>query len=120
MGFPFKQFFSALTTLAPVILMVVPGGAALAPFVPLIVKAVADAEKDPGTTGPDKRAFVLAQVANGAAIANQAKPGVVNEVQVVEAAGHYVDAVIGSINAVKQATIALPTQPTLVDTARTV
>lgn len=116
MGFPFKQFFGALTTLAPVVLMVVPGGAALAPFVPLIVKAIADAEKDPGASGADKRAFVQAQVANGAALANQAKPGTINEPMIVDAAGHYVDAVIGSINAVKKAAVALPDAPSLLDT----
>ncbi len=114
MGFPFSQFFTALTGLAPVVLMLVPGGAALSPLVPLIVKTIADVEQKPGLAGPDKRAFVQQVVQDGATATNLIKPGTIDVPLVVDAAGHYVDAIIGSINSVKKAQAALPTLPTLV------
>lgn len=114
MGFPFRQFFTTLTVLAPALLPIVPGGALVAPFVPIIIKTIADAQQDPGKTGPEKRAFVQQAVKDGAELANQAKPGTIDVALVVDAAGHYTDAVIGSINAVKQAHDKLPAVPAMI------
>lgn len=114
MGFPFHQFFGALTSLAPVVLMLVPGGQVLAPFVPVIVKTIADIELRPGITGPNKRAFVQQAVADAAAATNLVHPNTVDVPLIVDAAGHYVDAVIGSINSVQTARQALPAVPTIV------
>lgn len=117
MGFPFREFFGVVTQVAPMLLPIVPGGAIVAPFLPTILEAIADAEKKPGTTGPEKRTYVQEIVADGAHVANQARPGSVDEALVVEAAGHYVDAIIQSVNAVQKAKAALPDVPAIVQPA---
>lgn len=108
MAFPYQQFIAALTQVGPMLLPLIPGGAVIAPFVPTILKTIADAEKKPGATGAEKRAYVQQIVAGGVEIANRAKPGSVDGPLVVEASGHYVDAIVTSINAVRAAKVAMP------------
>jgi hypothetical protein len=113
MGFDFKQFTSILTLVAPVVLLAVPGGAALAPLAGVIIKGIQDAQQQPGKTGPEKKAFVLTLVQDAASGTNLVKPGTIDQPLVVEAAGHAIDAVIGTVNAIQTAHAALPTVPAL-------
>jgi len=109
MKFPFKKFVATLSMVAPVIAMVVPGGDVIAPYLPSILKGIADAERTPGTAGQTKRGYVVEIAVNAAHITNAAKPGTVNPVLVGEVAGAYVDAVVGTINLARDAQAALPT-----------
>jgi len=59
MKFPFKKFVATLSMVAPVIAMVVPGGDVIAPYLPSILKGIADAERTPGTAGQTKRGYVV-------------------------------------------------------------
>lgn len=111
MGFDFKQFASILTLVAPVVLLAVPGGAALAPLAGVIIKGIQDAQQQPGKTGPEKKAFVLSLVQDAATGTNLVKPGTIDAPLVVEAAGHAVDAVITTVNAISTAHAALPNGP---------
>jgi hypothetical protein len=97
--------------IAEMLLPLVPGGALIEPFVPQLVKAINAIEQKPGVSGPEKRAYVQEVVAQSAAVANDARPGSVDVPVVVEAAGHYVDAIIGTVNAVQKAKAALPDVP---------
>lgn len=115
MGFPYRALFTGmLPKVAEMLLPIVPGGAAIAPFVPKVIKAMTEIEHTPGVTGPEKRVYVQKIVADAAEIANQAKPGSVDVPLVVDVAGHYVDAIIGSVNAVQAAKAALPDVPPIV------
>jgi hypothetical protein len=114
MGFPFAKFFSTLTAIAPAILLAVPGGAALAPMVPLIVAGIAHEQAIAGKSGADKKAAVLQLVADSVAGTNLVKPGTIDPALVQVAAGHAIDAVITSVQAVQAAHAALPSVPAIV------
>ncbi len=114
MGFSVGQFFSILTAVAPVVLLAVPGGAVIAPLVPLILKGIADAQAKPGATGPQKKAYVMALVSDAVKATSLVRPGILDQVLAIEAAGHGIDAVISSINAVQVAHAALPGLPVIV------
>lgn len=115
MGFDFGKFLQILTTVAPVILLAVPGGAALAPVAAVIVTGIADAQKKPGATGPEKKAFVLQLVKDATEGAVLVKPGAIDPVLVQEAAGHAIDAVIATVHAVQGAHDQLPHVLTAID-----
>ena len=108
MSLSFNKFVSILTTVAPVILLVVPGGTVLAPLLPLIIKAIADAERQAGASGPEKRAQVVATIQRVAAASNVMDPGTVNQVVMKAALGHAIDAMLTSVNAVAVAHEAVP------------
>lgn len=55
-----SQWFGFAKKLLPVALLLVPGGEALAPFLPTIIAAMTAAEADPGKTGAEKKAYVRA------------------------------------------------------------
>jgi len=116
MGFDFGKFLAILGAVAPVVLMVVPGGAVLAPLIPVMIKGIAEAQQMPGKTGPEKKAIVLHEVEQGALVLNSLKPGTIDPALAVEAAGHGIDAVITSIHAVETAQAALPAVPALIAT----
>jgi hypothetical protein len=114
MGFPFKKFVAALTTLAPIVLLLVPGGDKVAPFVPVILAGIAEAEKIKGATGPEKKAHVqslVAGVADGIALA---KPGEIDKEELLEASGSAIDAIIATIRVIETAQANLPALPPLV------
>jgi hypothetical protein len=114
MGFSFSQFVSLLTTIAPVVLLAVPGGGLIAPLMPLIVQGIADAHTLPGASGADKKAYVLQLVADATQATALIKPGTIDPALALQAASHGIDAVITSINAVQVAHAALPLLPTIV------
>lgn len=114
MKFDFKKFVSILTIVAPVILLTVPGGAALAPLVPLIVAGITDAQKQHGTTGAEKKAYVMALVQDAVNAIEQTKPGLMDPGLLIGASDHAIDAVLATVKAVQQAHAAQPSVPALV------
>lgn len=103
MGFPFAKFFQVLERVAPVVLMVTPGGEIIAPFVPLIIKGISDAQQKPGVTGAEKKAYVLQLVADAAEATNVVRPGTLDQTLVVATAAQGIDTVIGTINIIQAA-----------------
>lgn len=110
MALDFKKFFEILTAIAPVILMAIPGGAALAPLVPLIVKGIADAQQT-AKTGPEKKALVMQLVNDVSTGTNIVKPNTIDTALITQAAGFGIDAVITAVNAVASAHAAMPNVP---------
>jgi hypothetical protein len=114
MGFPFAKFFDIVKLVAPIILVAVPGGAALAPLASTIIQGIGDAEQLPGATSAAKKAYVMTLVNDtGTAIA-QANPTLVDPVLLNQAAGQAIDAIVTSVNAVAAAHVALPGVASLV------
>lgn len=116
MSFDFALFLQTVLGLTPVIISLVPGGAALAPFVPILMRGISDVEQSLGVgTGPQKKAAVLDLVTQAATAANAVKPETVgNPDLLVQSAGVAIDAIITSINAVQEAHAVLPvTSPAL-------
>ncbi len=112
-AFDFGKWFGILTTLAPLIFAIVPGGQALAPFVPIIVTAMGEAQQLAGASGLAKKGSVLALVGTAATATNLVKPGTVDPTLLQQAVGEAIDAVITSVNAVQLAHANLPAVPPL-------
>lgn len=98
-----SQFLSILTMVAPVILMAVPGGAAMAPLVPLIIKGISDAQAQPHATNADKKAYVLFLVNDAVVTTNIVKPGTLDRALVNSAVSQGIDAVIATMNVIQAA-----------------
>jgi hypothetical protein len=111
--FNLNQWLSVFSLLAPIILALVPGAAKFAPLTGVILKGIADQQAIPGKVGAEKKAAVLALVTDGAQGVNLVKPNTIDIGLATEAAGHAIDAVITSINAVQTAHAAQPTVPAL-------
>ena len=120
MGFDWRKFIGILAGVGPILLAAVPGGAALAPLAPLILQAIGHAEQMRGASGPSKKQYVLKVVADAASGTNLIKPGTIDEGLVTEAAGHAIDAVITSLNAIQAAHAKLPDVPALIDLPGTI
>lgn len=116
MKFDFSKWFTIVTALAPMVLFLVPHGQALLPFAGVIIAGITDAQKKIGATGPEKKAFVQQLVGDAAAGTNLVRPGTIDPALAVEAAGHAIDAIITSVNAVRDAHAALPNAPSLIIT----
>lgn len=114
MAMNFKQWSGILTMVLPLVLMLVPGGAALAPVASVILKGMLDAQAKVGATGPEKKAFVLALVNDATAGTELIKPHTIDPALTAQAAGQAIDAVITVVNAIQTAHAALPTVPALV------
>lgn len=108
------MWFQAVLGLAPIVVALVPGGSAVAPFLPIIIKGIADAQAT-GQPGAAKRAAVVQLVSDAAAAANVIKPDTVSDPALLtESTGHAIDAILGAVNAVAAAHAALPvTSPAL-------
>jgi hypothetical protein len=89
--------------LAPAVLMAVPHGDKIAPFVPVITSGIQEAEQIPGASGPEKKAHVM-NLAMAAFQTLQRSGKVhldVGQFQSVIGAG--IDATVGTIDLVHQA-----------------
>jgi len=99
------RWLSILKHIGPIIIAVaVPGiGPILAP---IIVSAIAEAEKIPGASGAQKKAAALELVKAGAAGVNAASKGkvVINPTEAAVVADSAITTVIGAVNLVNNAT----------------
>lgn len=66
------KWLELIAKLAPVLLVLAPGGAVLAPLVPVIIHAIQEAEQLKDADGADKKAHVQNIVADGVAVTNAA------------------------------------------------
>jgi len=105
------NWLDLLKVLGPAIVATtVPGGALLAP---LIIQGIQEAEGLKGATGPEKKAHVVGLVRAGITTANLvAKKDVLSPTESVATVSAAIDAVVGAVNLVQQATEALrPSAP---------
>jgi hypothetical protein len=105
MKFNFHKFKDIVTALAPIVLIAVPGGAAVAPFVAVITKAITEAEQIKGASGAEKKAHVLEIVKAGVETANATKKVKLNSEDVQAVASDGIDAVIGAVHVIEGAKV---------------
>lgn len=101
--FDIAKFLQIVSMIGPGVLMLVPGGAAIAPLVPVIIHAIGDAEQIKGATGAEKKAHVLAIADAAVTVANTTGKVTLDPVQVQAVAGQGIDAVIGTVAIVQGA-----------------
>lgn len=98
-----SKWLTILKVLGPAIIATtVPGGALIAP---LIVTAIAEAEKIRGASGPEKKAAVIELVKVGVAGVNAASKGkvTIDPVAAAKTASAAIDTTIGVINLIRDA-----------------
>lgn len=105
MKFDLHKFLSLVTSLAPIILTAVPGGAAITAIVPVITNAIVEAEQIPGATGAAKKAHVLEIVAAGVTAVNATGKVKLDPVAVQTIAGTGIDNVISTIHVIEGAKV---------------
>lgn len=106
--FDFHQFLTLINTIGPLVLLSVPGGARLAPLVPVIIGAIGDAEAIKGASGPEKKAHVMSIVAAGVTTANATGKVALDPADVASVADNGIDAVVGTLNVIKGAKVVKP------------
>lgn len=98
--FSTSRFLEIVKMIAPVVLMVVPGGA---PFAPLLVNGIVEAQglyhppdvaDGSPLTGAEKKAHVLGLLRDGAATVNLVRPGSVDPMLLEFAAGSAIDVIV--------------------------
>lgn len=109
MKFDLKQFLAAIAALAP-LLQFVKGADKIAPFLPVIISGITEAEQIPGATGPAKRAHVLKLVDTGVTVTNATGKVKLDPAEVQAIAGNIVDTAV-SITKVVQGAKVVPPQP---------
>lgn len=95
-----NKWLSLVKIVAPLVVAAVPGGEKVAPFLPVLIQGIADAEQLAGAVGAEKKTHVIALVQDGVAAANLAKPNSVDEIDTIATASHVIDAVVGVTNLV--------------------
>lgn len=91
MGFDVGRFLDIVKTVAPMVLMVIPGAA---PFAPLVAVGISEAESLAGASGEEKKAHVLKIVRVGVDATNAAKPGSVDPQLVDNAVSPSIDLIV--------------------------
>ncbi len=98
-----NKWLALAQMLAPVVLMNVPHGDKIAPYVPIITAGIQEAQQIPGASGADKKAHVMNLAM--AAFQSLQQTGKVHlsasDFQATVGAG--IDATVGTINLVNQA-----------------
>lgn len=99
-GMNWEKWKEILNVFAPLVFALVPGGAALAPIVPAIINGISEAQQIRGASGPDKKAHVMAIVADAVAATNDAAGKIVlPSEQTMDAASSAIDTTIAVVNA---------------------
>jgi hypothetical protein len=106
--FNLGKFAAMVNMLAPVVLMMVPKGEKVAPYVGSITAGIVAAQQIKGATGAEKKAHVLDLVAAGVATANATGKVKLDQDEAVAVAGVVIDRVIGSVHAVEGGTVTKP------------
>lgn len=101
MGFSLKAFGHLVQELAPVVLPLVPGGAKLAPVVPIVSGAIVTAEHLPGLSGDEKKQAVREIVRAGVEVANRTGKVALDPAEIDQVLHQGIDAVVGAVNAFK-------------------
>ena len=103
--FNFHKFLEVLNAVGPLVLLAVPGGAAIAPIIPVIVGAIGEAEAIKGASGAEKKQHVLNIVAAGVTTANATGKVTLDPSEVQTVASHGIEAVVGTIHVVEGAKV---------------
>lgn len=107
MKFNLSRFVEILDRVGPSILAVVPGGEKIAPLVPKIVHGIKEAQAMKGASGEEKKAHVLAAIADGADVAKAAGVHVSTE-EITAIASKGIDAVVETVHVVEGAKATRP------------
>lgn len=103
--FDFHKFLQIVASVGPILLTLVPGGAAVATLVPVIISAIGEAEQIKGATGAEKKAHVLEIVAASVTVANTTGKVRLDPAEVQTVAGNGIDAVIGTVHVIQGAKV---------------
>jgi hypothetical protein len=103
MKFDFHKFVAIVSQLGPLVLAAVPGGEKIAPLIPVITGAIAEAEQIAGATGAEKKAHVMAIVKAGVETANATGKVTIDLATVQQAADGGIDAVLNTVKAIEGA-----------------
>lgn len=113
MKFDLNKFLTLVGTIGPIVLANVPHGEKIATQIPTIIAAIGEAEQIKGATGAEKKAHVLSIVAAGVNVANASGHVTLDPATVQAVASSGIDAVIGAVQVVHDATPAqVPPTPT--------
>lgn len=107
MHFNFHKFMSVVNKVAPVVLLAVPGGERLEPFINEVITGMGEAEQMPGASGPEKKQHVLKIVKSVVSAANAAGAHV-DVAGTEQAASAGIDAVIGTLHVINGAKVVKP------------
>ncbi len=102
MKFDFHKFLAIVATVGPGVLLLT-GGGAIAPLVPVIIHAIGEAEAIKGATAAQKKAHVLAIVEASVATANATGKVQLDLPEVLAVSSTGIDTVIGTVNIVAKA-----------------
>lgn len=92
------KWLALVSSIAPLIMILIPGGAGLAPLVPLIVHGIQEAEKFKGS-GPEKKAHVQGVVADGIDTTNiVAGKVLLDPVSTLALSSTAIDTIVGVVN----------------------
>lgn len=100
-----NKWLTIVSQIAPIVLLAVPGGAAIAPLVPVITHAITEAEQIKGASGADKKAHVLNTVQDAVTTINATGKAKLDPAEVQAVAGQGIDAVIATVHVVEGAKI---------------
>jgi hypothetical protein len=103
--FDFHKFLQLVGSIGPLVLLAVPGGAVIAPLVPVIIGAIGEAEQIKGATGAQKKAHVLNILDAAVVTANSTGKVNINSTAAQAAADKGIDAVISTIHVIEGAKI---------------
>jgi len=96
--FDFLKFQELVYRFAPLLLMSIPGGERIVPYVPQIIELIRQAEQLPLATGAQKKEFVLDALRTSIEINNKIGDVVVDANTVVLIAGVGIDIIITVVN----------------------
>lgn len=100
MKFDLEKFKLLVGLLAPAVLIAIPHGDQIAPFIPKVTAAITEAEAIEGATGAEKKAHVLNILRTSVEVGNAAGKKHLDPAVVTSIAGHGIDAVIETVHAV--------------------
>jgi hypothetical protein len=105
MKFNLHKFIDVVKFIAPVVLLAVPGGAAIAPLIPVITHAITEAEQMKGASGAEKKKHVLEITAASVTTLNASGKVHLNPAEVAQVASDGIDAVIGTVHVIEGAKV---------------
>ncbi len=111
MHFNLSRFVEIVDRVGPAVLAVMPGGDKIAPIVPKIVHGIKEAQAMKGASGAEKKAHVLAAIADGAAVANATGKVKISGDELQAIAGKGIDTVIEAVHVVEGAKVAREGEP---------
>lgn len=98
-----NKWLSIAQMLAPAVLMAVPHGETIAPYVPIITAGIQEAEQIPGATGAEKKAHVVGLAMAAFQSLQQTGKVHLNQTDFATTVSAGIDATVGTINLVQQA-----------------